>query len=40
MRFKLIIILVETNRTHEVMEAARYAGATGSTIINHARGVG
>ncbi len=40
MRFKLIIALVENNRTHKVMEAARYAGATGSTVINHARGEG
>lgn len=40
MRFKLIIALVENNRTHEVMEAARYAGATGSRIINQALGVG
>jgi len=36
----LIIALVENNRTDEVMKAARYAGATGSTIINHARGEG
>lgn len=40
MRFKLIIALIEDDKTDSVMEAARMAGATGMTVINHARGEG
>ncbi len=40
MHFKLIISLVEDNKTDAVMDAAREAGATGATVINHARGEG
>jgi len=40
MHFKLIIALVEETKTDLVLEAARQAGATGSTVINHARGEG
>lgn len=40
MHFKLIIALVEDGKTDLVLEAAREAGATGSTVINHARGEG
>lgn len=40
MHFKLIICFVEDGHTDEVMKAARDAGATGSTIINNARGEG
>lgn len=40
MHFKLIIALVEQSETEAVLEAARAAGATGSTIINQARGEG
>jgi nitrogen regulatory protein PII len=40
MHFKLIIAFVEDDKTAAVMEAARKAGATGSTIINNARGEG
>ncbi len=40
MHFKLIIALVEDTTTDKVLEAARSAGATGSTVINHARGEG
>lgn len=40
MHFKLIIALVEDNKTDTVLDAAREAGATGSTIINQARGEG
>jgi len=40
MRFKLIIAFVEDSKTECVMQAAREAGATGATIINHARGEG
>jgi nitrogen regulatory protein PII len=40
MHFKLIIALVEDSTTEKVLEAARAAGATGSTVINQARGEG
>jgi nitrogen regulatory protein PII len=40
MHFKLIICFVEDGKTDAVMKAAREAGATGSTIINNARGEG
>lgn len=40
MHFKLIIGLVEDNKTDKIMDAARAAGATGATVINHARGEG
>jgi len=40
MHFKLIIAFVEDGATHAVLEAAREAGATGSTVISQARGEG
>ena len=40
MHFKLIIGLIEDDKTDDVMAAAREAGATGATVINHARGEG
>lgn len=40
MHFKLIIALVEESRTDAVMDAAREAGATGATLVSHARGEG
>jgi nitrogen regulatory protein PII len=40
MHFKLIIAFVEDTVTDAVIEAAREAGATGSTVINQARGEG
>ena len=40
MHFKLIIALIEDDKTDAVMEASRKAGATGMTVINHARGEG
>ena len=40
MHFKLIISLVEDDKTDAVMDAARRAGATGTTIISNARGAG
>jgi len=40
MHFKLIIALVDDSTTDSVLDAARQAGATGSTVINHARGEG
>lgn len=40
MHFKLIIALVEDSKTEAVVEAARQAGATGSTVIPQATGEG
>ena len=40
MHFKLIIALVEVTKTEDVMDAARHAGATGTTVITEARGEG
>lgn len=40
MRFKLILAFVEDDKTTAVLEAARKAGATGSTVISQARGEG
>jgi nitrogen regulatory protein PII len=40
MQFKLIMALVTDEYSEQVLRAARDAGATGSTIINNARGEG
>ncbi|ASJ97222.1 MULTISPECIES: P-II family nitrogen regulator [Shewanella] len=40
MRFKLIVAFVDDTCTDTVLDAAREAGATGATVINHARGEG
>ncbi|MCZ4336613.1 P-II family nitrogen regulator [Shewanella colwelliana] len=40
MRFKLIVAFVDDTCTDTVLDAARAAGATGATVINHARGEG
>jgi len=40
MHFKLIIAFVDDSKTTQVMDAARRAGATGATVISHARGEG
>ena len=40
MHFKLIIALIEDSETTAVVDAARQAGATGSTVISHAKGEG
>lgn len=40
MRFKLLLVFVEDSKTDAVIEAARESGATGCTVINHARGEG
>ncbi|MBD3610340.1 MAG: P-II family nitrogen regulator [Gammaproteobacteria bacterium] len=40
MHFKLLIALVEDDKTDEIMDAAREAGATGATLISNARGEG
>jgi nitrogen regulatory protein PII len=38
--FKLIIAFIAEDKTNKVLNAARQAGATGATVINHARGEG
>ena len=40
MHFKLIIIMAEDERTQNILDAAREAGATGCTVLNQARGEG
>lgn len=40
MHFKMIIVFVEDEKTDDVMDAARDAGATGATVIHNARGEG
>ena len=40
MHFKLVVAFVEDSKTDAVMRAARESGATGCTVINHARGEG
>ena len=40
MHFKLIIAFVEDEKTDDIMNAAREAGATGATVISNARGEG
>lgn len=40
MHFKLIVALVEDDKTDLVLDAAREAGATGATVLNQARGEG
>jgi nitrogen regulatory protein PII len=40
MRFKIIIAFVDDDSTDSILDAARAAGATGATVINHARGEG
>lgn len=40
MQFKLILAFVEDAKTDDIIDAAREAGATGCTVINHARGEG
>jgi len=40
MHFKLIVAMVDEDKTEAVMDAARAAGATGATVLNQARGEG
>ena len=40
MHFKLIIALIDDTKTDTLLDAAREAGATGSTVISQARGEG
>ncbi len=40
MRFKLLVAFVDDHLTETVTQAARDAGATGCTVLTHARGEG
>jgi len=40
MRFKLIVVFVEDEKTDLVLQTAREFGATGATVITNARGEG
>ena len=40
MHFKLLVVFVEDDKTDAVIDAARKAGATGSTLISNASGEG
>lgn len=40
MHFKLLLVFVEDEKTESVIDAAREAGATGCTVVSHARGEG
>lgn len=40
MEFKLILVFVDEDKTDAVITSARQQGATGATIITHARGEG
>jgi hypothetical protein len=40
MHFKLLIVFVDDSKTEAVIRAARNSGATGCTVVNHARGEG
>lgn len=40
MHFKLLVVFVEDRKTDTIMDAARASGATGCTVIHHARGQG
>lgn len=37
---KLIVVIVTVDKTDEIIEAARKAGATGATVIHEVRGEG
>jgi nitrogen regulatory protein PII len=39
-KFKLVMVFVDDEKTDRVLQAARGAGATGATIIKNARGQG
>lgn len=40
MHFKLLVVFAEDRKTETLMKAARDSGATGCTVIHHARGEG
>ncbi len=40
MELKLLVVIVDEEKSATVIDAAREAGATGATIINNARGHG
>ncbi len=40
MHFKLVLVFAEDKKTDNILDRARKEGATGATVINHARGEG
>lgn len=40
MKFKLIMVFTDIDKTDKLLDAARQAGATGATIISSAKGQG
>ncbi|HEX7000049.1 MAG TPA: P-II family nitrogen regulator [Gammaproteobacteria bacterium] len=40
MHFKLLVVFTDDRKTDTIMNAARESGATGCTVIHHARGQG
>ena len=40
MHFKFLVVFIDEERTSHVLTAAREKGATGCTVISHARGEG
>lgn len=40
MDFKLLLIVIDSDRVDEVLEAVLEAGATGATLLSNARGMG
>jgi nitrogen regulatory protein PII len=40
MKFKLIVVMVDDEKTDRVIDAARECGATGCTVVTNARGEG
>ena len=40
MHFKMIIVFAEDEKTDDIMDAARKAGATGATVLSQVRGEG
>ena len=40
MKFKLIVVMVNDDKTSQIIDAARHGGATGCTVITSARGEG
>lgn len=40
MHFKLVLVFAEDSKTDDILDRAREEGATGATVINHARGEG
>lgn len=40
MHFKLLVAMIDDDKTDKILKAAREAGATGATVLGNARGEG